>query len=232
MIFMKLKVLIASIAGLALLSCNANNDQATKKSYAKHSSQTTASKGLNITRPVTKREPKAYLIDSLPLTAILLNGHKPELPNNSFNKYYPKPDSTKRTLWECGSPFDSLDEAWMEKTYGMWDAQAGTFKNYDSQITTIYVNGSAYATNGHMTLLIKADAKRNSVSVPSHQIALSSHTSIATFNKLFPKIHPEKTEDKNVIRYRMPLKRDYPDAFLFYFKNGMFDHIELWYLLC
>ena len=172
------------------------------------------------------------MIDSLPLTAILLNGHTPIIPYKSFQKHYPKPDSTKKTLWECGSPFDSLDEDWMVKTYGAWDTQAGTFKNYDSQITTIYVNGSAYATNGHITLLIKANAKRNAVLIPSNQIALSSHTSIATFNKLFPKTHPEKTGDKSIIRYRIPVKYNYDDAFLFYFKDGQFDHIELWYLLC
>lgn len=229
---MKLNVLIASVAVLALLSCNTNNNRATKKPPSTHSSQTKTSEGLNKTPSVDKRGAKAYLADSLPLTAILLNGHKPIMSYSSFQKYYPKPDSTNKTLWECGSPFDSLDKNWMVTTYGPYDAQAGTFKNYDSQVTTIYVNGSAYATNGHITLLIKADAKRNAVLIPSHQIALSSHTSIATFNKLFPKTHPEKTDDKSIVRYRIPLKHKYDDAFLFYFKDGKFDHIELWYLLC
>ena len=229
---MKLKVSIASIAVFALFSCNANNDRTTKKPISKHSSQTIASKASKKTLSITKHETKAYLVDSLPLTAILLNGHKPMMSFNSFHKYYPKPDSIKKIVWECGSPFDSLDEAWMINTYGPWDTQAGTFKNYDSQVTTIYAKGSEYATNGHIALLIKAESRHNSVVIPSHQIALSSHTSVKTFNKLFPKTHPEKTEDTSIIRYRIPLKYNYPDAFLFYFKNGKFNHIELWYLLC
>jgi hypothetical protein len=232
MVSMRFTVLIASIAVLALLGCDTNNKPKTKKPFLKHSSPTKAPKVLNKTPSFVKRVAKVYLADSLSLNNILLNGHQPKLSFDRFHKYYPKSDSLKKTLWECGSPFDSLDEAWMINTYGAYDTQMGTFKNYDGQVTTIYVNGSAYATNGHITLLIEADASHNSVLIPSHQIALNSQTSAATFNKLFPKTHPEKMEDRNMIRYRIPLKPDYPDAFLFYFKNGKFDHIELWYLLC
>jgi hypothetical protein len=229
---MRFRILIASIAVLALLGCDTNNSRKTKKPYLKHSRPKIASKGFNKTPSSIKRAAKVYLANSLSLNNILLNGHKPKLSFDRFNQYYPKPDSLKKTLWECGSPFDSLDEAWMIRTYGPQDAEKGTFKNYDDQVTTIYVNGGEYATNGHITLLIKADASHNSVLIPSHQIVLNSQTSAATFDKLFPKTHPEKMEDKNMVRYRIPLKADEPDAFLLYFKNGKFDHIELWYLLC
>jgi hypothetical protein len=229
---MKIKALIALSAVLALLSCNFDNKQATKKTSLKPGSHTPSAVVPNNKTPAIKPGANVYSVKSLPLHAILINGLKPMLPYRSFQKQYPKPERVRKTLWECGSPFNVLDQDWMIRTYGPYDQQKGTFDRYDGQITTLYVNGAEYATNDHMVLLVKADAVHNPVSIPSHRIVLNSQTSIKTFEKLFPNLRPEKTEDDEIIRYRIPIKPEYSDAFLFYFKSGKFDHVDLWFLLC
>lgn len=176
--------------------------------------------------------PHPYLLDSLPLNTILINGNSPQLTIHQFYKIYPRQSNVKKSVWECGSPFDSIDRDWMIKTYGPYDQQHGTFKNYDGQITTMSVNTAEYATNGHMVLLVNAASASNTVIIPSHRIKLNSQTKTAEFEKLFPNVRPEQTGDTSVVRYRIPIKHDYDDAFLFYFKDGKFDHIDLWFLLC
>ncbi|MBS7563034.1 hypothetical protein KHS38_01340 [Mucilaginibacter sp. Bleaf8] len=230
---MKIKAWIAALgAVLALLSCNADNKQATKKTSSKPASHTPSAVVPNNKTLAIKPGAKVYSVKSLPLHAILINGLKPMLPYQSFQKQYPKPERVSKTLWECGSPFDVLDKDWMIHTYGPYDQQKGTFDRYDGQITTLYVNGAEYATNDHMALLVKADAVHNPVSIPSHRIVLKAHTSIKTFEKLFPNLRPEKMEDDETVRYRISIEPEYDDAFLFYFKNGKFDYVELWFLLC
>ena len=180
----------------------------------------------------TEHLPRPYLLDSLPLNTILVNGHSPLLTIEQFYKVYPKKSHVKKSVWECGSPFDSLDKDWMIKTYGPYDQQHGTFKNYDGQISTMTVNAAEYATNGHIVLLVNATSASNTLTIPSHRIKVNSKTETAEFEKLFRNVRPEETEDTSIIRYRIPIKHDYDDAFLFYFKDGKFDHIDLWFLLC
>jgi len=229
---MKIKVCIAWFAVLALHSCNADNHQATRKISPKPGSHMASAVVKHNSTPVIKPRKKNYLIKSLSLNAILINGIKPMLSYKSFQKHYPKPERANKTLWECGSPFDVLDKDWMIRTYGPYNQQKGTFDRHDGQITTLYVNGAQYATNGHMALLVKADAVHNPVSIPSHGIFLNVQTSIEMFERLFPHLSPENMEDNETIRYRIPTEPEYDDALLFYFKNRKFDHIELWFLLC
>lgn len=176
--------------------------------------------------------PIAYVLDSLPLEEIRINGHKPLLIKSDFDEIYPKKNEMKKFVWECGSPLDVLDKDWMTETYGAYDQEKGTFGNYDGQVTTITVRGARFATNDHLVLLIDAGSTQNKISIPSYRILLDSGTTTAEFEQLFPELRPEKTEDLKMHRYRIPLKINHPDAFLFYFKNGKFDHIDLWFLLC
>lgn len=173
---------------------------------------------------------KSYSLDFLKMDDVLLNGQKIMLIKNDFEKIYSKADSTKTDLWECGNPLNFLDREWMIKTYGK--ENNGEFENYDGNITTIYTHNIEFITNNHMVLFDTAQADKNTFKIISSNIILDKNTTIEDFQKQFPKLEKEDTEDPAVFRFRIPTEKESDDAFLFYFKNGKLEYTTLWFLLC
>lgn len=163
---------------------------------------------------------------------VLINGHKVILLKNEFDAIYPKNDSIKTTLWECGNPFEWLDKEWMIKKYGAENKEKGTFERFNSEITTIYLKNIKYSTNNHMVLFDMAFAENNSFKIISHHITLDRNTTLEEFKKIFPNTEIEKLANKNEVRARFYLEEKKDDAFLFYFKNGKLNYFTLWWLLC
>jgi hypothetical protein len=66
--------------------------------------------------------PKVFTDDFLKIENVQVNGNDIVLPQEQFQKLYPKHDSVKTEPWDCGSPFEWLDKAWME------NIRKGSFK--------------------------------------------------------------------------------------------------------
>jgi hypothetical protein len=221
-----MKKLVVLFSLLSLLSCRESEpkDNLNPASEKKDSVKTIAQEN-----PV-KAEPKSYSLAYLKMEDVLLNGNKILLDKTDFEKIYRKIDSTRTDLWECGNPLDFLDEEWMTKTYGK--RESGSFEKFDGNITTIYTQNIQFITNNHMVLFDTAQADKNTFKIISSNIILDQNTTIEDFQKQFPKLEKEATEDPAVFRFRIPTGKDHDDAFLFYFKNGKLEYTTLWFLLC
>lgn len=120
----------------------------------------------------------------------------------------------------------------MIKTYGKQNSDSGTFERFDGKITSMYTNNAEFNSNKHIVLFNSAIAHKNSFQIKSHHIVLNQNTTIEEFQKLFPKLEKETTDQKNLSRFRISVNKDGGDAFLFYFKDGKLDEFLLWWLLC
>ncbi len=163
---------------------------------------------------------------------LLINGNKIILPIEEFKSIYTKIDSTKTKIWECGSPFEWLDEQWMTATYGKQNEEVGTFENFNGEITTLYSKNIEHNTNNHIVLFNKALAENNTFEIISHKIRIDKSTTLENFKKQFPNCEIEKLENPNESRIRFSVENKLDDAFLFYFKDGKLDYLTLWWLLC
>jgi hypothetical protein len=223
---MKIKLKILSIILFTLLSCNKSDSK--KDSYSTYEKKEL--KDTLVQNETSEEKPQNDPITFLKMDDVLLNNKKLLLNKNDFEKNYTKIDSTQTDLWECGNPLTFLDKEWMVKTYGK--EINGEFEKYDGKITTIYTNGIQFITNNHVVLFDTADAKQNTFTIISRDIILDNTVSIEHFQKLFPNLEKEKTEEPTVFRFRISTEKDSDDAFLFYFKDGKLEHITLWFLLC
>lgn len=163
---------------------------------------------------------------------VLVNGHKVILFKNEFDALYPKNDSIKTTLWECGSPFEWLDKEWMVKTYGVKNKEKGTFERFNGEITTIYGEKNEFSTNNHIVLFDMASAENNTFKIVSHNITLDRNTTLEEFKKVFPNTEIENLENKSEAWARFNLGKEKDEAFRFCFKNGKLNYFTLWWLLC
>ena len=87
------------------------------------------------------------------------------MTKDEFESIYTHTDSTKTQLWECGSPFEWLDEKWMVKAYGEKDKGTGIFKNFNGEITNIYSQNIDFTTNNHIVLFDTGFAANNSFKI-------------------------------------------------------------------
>lgn len=174
--------------------------------------------------------PQPFKGDFLKIENVEINDHQIILSHNEFDTLYPRIDSVKTEIWECGSPFDWLDQDWMIKTYGK--RNSGTFERFDGKITSLYTNSTEFNTNQHVFLFNTAIADRNNFKIISNNIVLDQNTTIEKFRHLFPKLKKETTDEKNEFRFRISTGTDGEDSFLFYFKNGRLSRFTLWWLLC
>jgi hypothetical protein len=163
---------------------------------------------------------------------ILVNGQKILMSKDEFKLTYGQIDSVKVESRECGNPFEWLDKEWMIKTYGVYDDQMGTFKNFDSRISVFYSNHASFDSNNHLYLLNTTYTDKNTVNIISKNILLTNKTSLAEFESLFPKAEKEILENSSEVRFRLFLEDGYDNSFLFYFKNDKFKYLTLWWLLC
>ncbi|WP_310555407.1 hypothetical protein [Flavobacterium sp.] len=163
---------------------------------------------------------------------VLINNHKVILSKSDFESIHNKIDSTKTMIWECGSPFEWLDEEWMIKTYGNKTEESGAFDTFNGEITTLFGKDIEFNTNNNIVLFDKAFAKNNSFEIISHRIKLNKNTSLEDFKKMFPNSEMEILEERNEVRFRFYLNDKADDAFLFYFKKGKLNYFTLWWLLC
>lgn len=230
---MKQKIILALALFITLLNCQKKDDNNLIANEITIKSDSNVRSKDSIESPNTVSvKPQPYTKEFLKIEDAEINGHKIILSQNEFDKIYPKKDSVKTDLWECGSPFEWLDENWMIKTYGKQNSDSGTFERFDGKITSMYTNKAEFNSNKHIVLFNSANAHKNSFQIKSHHIILNQDTTIEEFQKLFPKLEKEITDQKNVSRFRISVDKDVDDAFLFYFKDGKLDEFLLWWLLC
>ncbi len=184
--------------------------------------------------PGTQKEEMVprYDYDTLGLDGALVNGHPIIMPQKAFEKAYGSLDSATTDLWECGSPFGYLDDAWMAKTYGAYDTLKGEYATFNGYFTTLFVRKASFSSNGHIVLFAEADAAGNNFSLPASRVVIDKNTTLEAFEKAFPKILPEMLDNGLDRRYRIPLSKISDDAFLFYFEGGKLVSFTLWWLLC
>ena len=224
------KTLISFIVFVIMLMGCHNEEK--PKNKPKNERQTTIQVQPIPLKTTETKKPIVYKKRYMSIKDVLVNGHNMILSRRKFNSLYKKIDSSKTQLWECGDPFEWLDEKWMKATYGDKSEKSGTFQKYDGNVTTIFAKNIEFNTNNHIVLLNTAFAKSNSFEIPSHRIVLDKNTSVEDFRKTFPLAKMEKVEDPDEVRFRFYLKAPADDAFLFYFKNGKLNYLKLWWLLC
>lgn len=173
-------------------------------------------------------EPKIYDSEFLPPEKVLINNHNYLLPKKQFDQIYPKLDSTRTAIWECGDPFEWLDVDWMTKTYGPKSKTSYEYENYDGYITSLYSKKIYFLTNKNKVLFFEMKMTGNNFKVKEHDIILTEATTKSEFEKMFPKANKWDESDT----YVMQLDNVYDAQFVFIFKNGKLDDIHLWWLLC
>ena len=166
------------------------------------------------------------------LDNVMVNHHKLMMTKEEFDKIYPKLDSTKTELWECGSPFEWLDKEWMTKTYGPKNEESGIFENFDGKITTLNYKNTAFITNKHLVIFNEGTTDNNTFSIISPKITLNKNTTVEQFKKMFPNVEMRSGEQPDEVNFFINTDRNMDDAFIFYFKNGKLHTVELWWLLC
>lgn len=176
----------------------------------------------------SKEKPKPTIFNEnfLELENVSVNEKNIVLSADDFEKLYPKKDSVKIEIWDCGSPFEWLDKIWMEKTYGK------DLINFDGKITTFYTHNAEFISNKHKVLFSQAKTGDNHFEIKSHHIVLTDQTTVDEFQKLFPKIKGDDTDQNNTIVFRIPISKDIEDSFEFYFVNEKLKRFNLWWLLC
>ncbi|QXU43643.1 hypothetical protein [Pedobacter sp. D749] len=224
------KTLISFIVfAIMFISCR---NEGKPKSEPKNERQTAIQGQPVLLKRRETKKPIVYKERYMSIKDVLINGHHMILSRPKFNSLYKKIDSSKTELWECGDPFEWLDEKWMKATYGDKSEKSGTFEKYEGNVTTLFAQNIEFNTNNHIVLINTAFAKSNSFEIPKHQIVLNQNTSIEDFRKTFPLAKMEKLEDPDEVRFRFYLEAPADDAFLFYFKNGKLNYLKLWWLLC
>ena len=206
----------------SLISC-------TQKEKINHSSKIEKTK--NVTESFIKDTLNENL-DFLDIENITINNINILLPKNKFDSIVTNPDSVTTRNCECVNPFEWLDEKWMISKYG--EKVNGSFVNYDGEISNVFFNDICYISNNHLALFESLNVKNNFVKIKVNKkhIKLNNSTSIKNFKSFFPNLDFETTKNLNEIRFRVLINKNELDAFLFYFKNGKFNKLELWWDLC
>lgn len=223
---MKSKIFLSFLTFFFLLNCKKEPDNKVNEKNDSLLQIDSKKDSLNINEISKKIHPKPFTEDSLALENVLVNGSDILLPQSKFEKLYPKMDSVKTELWECGSAFEWLDKEWLEKTYGK------DLANFDGKITTFYVNNAEFNSDKHIVLFNGAQSDRNDFEIKTHHIILNRNTTIDEFQKLFPKLKKDETDQKNVVSFRIPVSKNEDDSFIFYFKDGKLESFNVWWLLC
>ncbi len=223
------KYFLILILMFILCSCNeSNNKRDNNKTQI-----ITSKENLNPPNSFQKKpNDTVYIFDTLATNNVLVNGKKIILTLNEFRNAYSKIDSTESSIWECGNPFEWLDEDWMNKKYGDLDKYGQAHLELQPKIQTIYYKNLEFVSNKHLVLFKQAKSLNNTFEIISHHIVLTSNTSIKDFKKIFKKCTFEKTELKRELRVRFILDKQTEDAFIFNFKDGKLAGYELWWLLC
>jgi hypothetical protein len=212
---------------LIVLSCNASEKNKEISNFA------SSKISLNtLFQRSNAKKVKAYTSKVLKIKNVLINGNRVILTKEKFDSIYKDINSTKTSVWECGNPFETLDEKWMTKTYGEKNKESGIYDKFDGNITTIFGKDIEFTTNNNIVLFDKASAKNNSFEIISHKITLNKNTTLNYFRKAFPNSEMETLDEKNEVRFRLLLDKNDEDAFLFYFKDGKLDSFTLWWVLC
>lgn len=148
------------------------------------------------------------------------------LNNTSFDKHSlfqsrkevrDKIDSTVYKIWECGNPFEWMDE-----------------EADNDSIYHLYQDGKEYITNGSHILLYKAYFKNHRLLIKNKNVILSESTTLEQFKVLFPTSfthwkHKSNEYDKLQVSFNQEVSED---GWRFYFKNGYLYKFELYWWIC
>lgn len=224
---MKSKILVGLLIFLALWNCQKKENAVSKSEQSNDSLKMIIKDDSLHEKALSENETlKVFKDDFLEIENVQVNGNNVILSKNNFEKTYPKIDSIKSEPWECGSPFEWLDKEWMEKNYGK------DLVNFDGKISTFYTNNAEFISNNHNVIFSNAKSVNNRFEIKSHHIVLTHNTTVAEFQKLFPKLKIEDTDQKNIQSFRIPVGKEIEDSFIFYFKDGKLDSFNIWWLLC
>ena len=229
---MKINNLLPILFALFFLFSCKDNKKETSPTEIPNVLSDTKSIEKDSTKTIEKAVSKIYLANYLKIENALINNNKIILEKKMFDELYPKRDSVKAEIWECGNPFNWLDDKWMTKTYGKYDQDRDTFGDFDGKLTSIFTQNARFDTNNHIVLFNSALSKGNEFKIKSHQITLNENTTLEEFQRFFPNLKKEELEHNNECRFRMGIEKDSDDAFLFYFENGKLKSFNLWWLLC
>lgn len=170
----------------------------------------------------------AYNFDTLSINDVTFNNQKVFLSNTEFKQYF-KVDSSKTDIWDCGDPFTYLDKEWMEKTYGKYDPNKGTYTNFDGKITTFFVGNTQFSSNNNKVLFVESKAKGNKFAIGNNNITLDENITTEDFKKIFPNAAIGPLEEPGVEGVRIPVDRNGADAWVFTFKNHkLYSYILFW----
>lgn len=226
-----MKPVIIFLFPFFLLSCkNDNNSKkgipSVKKSLAQFQKNDLLESAIN------KSPSKPHNSNVLNVDDILVNGQKILMRKDEFDQAYQRIDSIIVESRECGNPFDWLDREWMIQNYGEYNNQKGAFKNFNNHLSVFYSNNSSFDSNNHLFLLNTAYSDKNTVKIISKNIILTNETSMAEFERLFPKAEKEILENPINVRFRLCTDFESEHSLLFYFKNDRFEYVTLWWSLC
>lgn len=216
-------LLLKSIMLMLVISCGNNTDKNNKDKN--QNTVDTVSKSQKTVQPV------AYTLDTLSINDVTFNNQKVLIPNTEFNQYF-KVDSSKSDVWECGDPFTYLDKEWMEKTYGKFDPNKGTYKNFDGKITTFFVGNTQFSSNNNKVLFGESKAKGNKLSITNNSITLDENTTLEDFKKIFPKATIDPAEEPGEQVARISADKIGGDFWIFNFKNSKLNFYTLFWDLC
>lgn len=224
---MKSKILVALLIFLALWNCQKKEKEDLKSHQNKDSLKTITKHDRLHQETLSENEtPKVFADDFLKIENVLVNGNNIILSESDFEKLYPETDSVKSESWDCGSPFEWLDKTWMEKTYGK------DLIKFDGKLSTFYTHNAEFISNSHKVIFSSAKSKGNRFEIKSHHIILTDNTTVAEFQKLFPKIKKDNNDQNNTIVFSIQLSKDIEDSFEFHFVDGKLKEFRLWWLLC
>jgi hypothetical protein len=124
---MKLIKLFCLLTVFVLLNCQKKNDKSsvTTENLIKSETDSNVKPNNNAElKEITLPKSQAFTKDFLEIEDAEINGHQIVLSLAEFDRLYPTKDSVKTDVWECGSPFEWLDENWMIRTYGRKNSQS------------------------------------------------------------------------------------------------------------
>ncbi len=170
----------------------------------------------------------AYPSEQIDYSKILINGHSYKISQKDFDQQYPALDSSIVYPWECGDPFFTEDFEYLEKNYGPYDNEVGTFaKEYD--VKTFFTQGLEFISDGNKVIFQQAN-KHIIFEIPEYHIRITEQTTEEEFKKLFPKMTASNSGDELI--YSLMTDQQMESSFYFIFKKGKLYSINLWWLLC
>ena len=104
----------------------------------------------------------------------------------------------------------------MVKEYGEKDEYVRTFARLDGKITRFSIKGFDFDSNNHLVIIDSGKAEANTFKVISNHFVLDENTTVFAFKKLFPNVEMQETDEKNKVRFRLPIAENFEAIFILF----------------